>query len=278
VLDSASVVAVDVVVDAEGALREALSSLTNLAQLLRARNVGPKSIASVLPDMLAECEPLLARLEPFFTRLRERSSCADGLQHLLATRIGELSAALQHSPRRPLGAGTRLELEAVVATVLRDLGGALPLIELLTDASAPGDVDWVEALALSRSGDQSNAPGASTVEATLVSDSQTLPTRLSPRVALNIVRLAAALVHERGYPLTLRFSRAGDLASLCIDRSEAAGESVTLLLPKVVAPSGGCLETIARWSQLALERHDGKIVLNWPIPPQGGWPGNTPNS
>jgi hypothetical protein len=244
--------------------------------------------------MLAECQPLLARLEPFFGRLRERSAGADGLQQLIAARISELCAALQHSPRRPLGAGTRLELESVVATVLRDLGGALPLIELFADASTPGDVDWVEALALSRSGDQSNAPGAAAVEARLFSEAPTLPTRLSPRVALNVVRLAAALVYERGYPLTLHFSLQADVATLQIDRSGPAPgaaednaatekaadraplmtETVTLLLPRVVPASDDCLQTIARWSGLGLERDDGKIVFSWLVPVQGGWPGN----
>ncbi len=258
--------------DAQGALREALSGLGNLEQLLRSRNVGPKAISSVLPDIAVSCAQLTARLEPFYASCRNEfnQGCMLRVERELSSQLNELRALLaKAAKKKPLNAATRLKVEAAVVKMVRELGGALPLFELFADASQPGPkMDWLEALSLSRAGDQSLTPGTTPVEATLTSSLEMVPATMPPRFALNLVRLGAALIAQPGGPLNLTFSEqssAGqpDHLHLRIDRQTVAGPSIVLLLPRVIEGTEECVIATARQMGLGVEMSESTLSFSW---------------
>lgn len=254
--------------DAHGALREALSACANLEQLLHSRNVGPKAVASVLPDVVVACPGFLERLEPFWLELRSTQfrDCAQGASDLLTSRIDELEQCLAKAQGKPLGAGPRLRLEGVVRRVLRDLGGMLPLLELMGDLLSPREeepLDWIEALALSRTGDQSHPPGASVVSGVLVTECESAPVKMSPRVALNVLRSGAALVHDANTPTRLFFTATERGHRLSIDRKPDAGRAVALVLPRVVSSTEACLTTAAGVLHLDVKREADAVSFEW---------------
>lgn len=257
--------------NAQGALRETLSALTNLEQLLRSRNVGPKAITSVLPDVSASFPELHERLDAFYESALPsmKRCCVDELRAVVQSRTAELDKTLRSASRKKtLNAATRLKLESSVLLVVRELGGVLPLFELLADVGQPATVvDWLEALSLSRNGDQSNTPGATSATAVLLSENETVPARLLPRVALNLVRLSASLVYEGSRELRVAFSTAtGGEQQLRIDAATASGPHVELLLPRVVESTQTCLTAVAHQLGIALQRTDSGVTLSWPAP------------
>ncbi len=255
--------------DAQGALREALSALGNLEQLLRSRNVGPKAISSVLPDIATSCDQLLQRLKPFYecSKNEHNQECLSRVDELLSVQLEQLSSLLgKATKRKPLNATTRLKVEAAVVKIVRELGGVLPLFELLVDASQEGPtMDWLEALSLSRSGDQSLTPGTTHARANLQSDFETVTASMAPRFALNLVRVGAALVVRPEEPLRLAFGPGPNGPELTIDRRPANGPSVDLLLPCVIETTAECLAASAIQRGLVVARDDDRLTFSWSV-------------
>jgi hypothetical protein len=249
-----------------GALREMLSALANLQQLLRSRAVGPKALSPILPDIAASCGPLLQRLHPLFTH-DAPGPLATGLRELhgqIEQRISDLETALGELTQRSLSASTRLKAEQVVSHALKNLGGALPLLDLLTDLGrATETVDWVETLALSRWGDQAQSPGAQLASATLVAASPSVGVLLHPRSALNLVGLVSSLVFSRKEPLRLVFQTAGATTELRVDRQPGEGQKVSLWVPPVLDATGPCLSAAAAALSLNLSWHGDAVTLRW---------------
>jgi hypothetical protein len=253
---------------AQGALREMLSTLSNLEQLLRSRNVGPRAVSTVLPDVLESCPALGARLAPLFeqTAASGYDTCATQLSESVSTQIADLSASLRAVGKRPLNAAGRLRLEATVTRVVRELGGIMPLIELLEETSevpSPPS-DWVEIISLSRSGDQSHPPGATVAAATLETACPSLFANIAPKAGLNVIRIVAALVFVKGEPLRVAFDQTAAHARVTVDRGAAEGRRVELVLPRVVAPTPSCLKAATRRLQLEMSLETEVVTLSWP--------------
>jgi hypothetical protein len=249
-----------------GALREMLSALANLEQLLRSRAVGPKALSPILPDMAAGCRPLLVSLQPVFVTLpgSPLSAGLGELQAQLSERIVDLERTLGELTQRALSASSRLKAESVVSHAVRQLGGALPLLDLLTDIGRDvTSVDWIETLALSRSGDQAPSPGATLAHATLVVRSESAWVRLHPCSALNLAGLVSSLVFSRREPLRLLFDVQNGSASLRIDRTACEGQAVSLLIPPVLDATGPCLTAAASALSLNLAWQGDSVILTW---------------
>ncbi len=253
-------------VDALGALRETLSALSNLEGLLRSLKVSPKSVAAVLPDVLGGCEPLLGSLSTLnsqFPRLDD-DECFAEIERSVRATSEQLTDVLESASRRTLNASTRLRAEAAVSTAVKELGATLPLLELLRDIdSATGAVNWVEALWLSRSGDQSPSPGGLTVDVTVNADGEAPIAGLLPRAALNMVRLAAALVYDKGEPLSVEFRVNSTEHQLIVDRRPSHGHVVKLLIPREVRATRHCLRAAAHALGVTLEVDGTHVRMTW---------------
>jgi hypothetical protein len=253
-------------VDALGALRESLSALGNLEGLLRSLKVSPKAVSAVLPDVLGDCQPLLASL----TELRSEfgslddHGCLIEIEQSVRGANERLQEVLASAKRPTLNASTRLRAQVAVAAAVRELGATLPLLELLKDIkSASGTVNWVEALWLSRSGDQSPSPGGLAVDVVVNAEGEAPIAGLLPRAALNMVRLGAALVLEKGSPLRVAFEKRQDLHLLVIDRTPSEGHRVRLLIPREVNATKRCLQAAAAALNLSLSLNPDSTVMSW---------------
>jgi hypothetical protein len=281
-MSSEGALAGDAARTAVGALREMLSALGNLQQLLRSRSIGPKALAPLLPDVVHGAGPLLERLDSFWPLLGQSplGQCRHELQRGLEQAIDELRSTLGPATQRPLGAGARLKAEAAVARALRELGGSLALFELVTDLREPGVrndgpvserrwVDWVEALTLSRSGDQVQAPGCQLVQATVVVQAQPEPLPVGPRAALNLAAVMSSWVTERAQqtrpqlPLRLLFENGSPKGRLRVDRQAAEGHRIGLWVPPLLAATESCLRAVAETRELELTLEPNSIALAW---------------
>jgi hypothetical protein len=121
-----------------GTLRDGVGSLRNLEQLLSSIKVGPRSIAGVIPDVVASCEPLRESLTDLsgtiVVRLPSTEGALDALGRHAGPQIDELSLALLEARRRDVNAASRLQLQQVVKTVVRDLECVVELVALLGEA------------------------------------------------------------------------------------------------------------------------------------------------
>lgn len=296
---------------AVGALREMLSALGNLQQLLRSRSIGPKALAPLLPEVVHGAAPVLARLHTFWPTLGDSplAECQQPLQKGLEQALGELQGTLGQAALRPLGAGSRLKVEAVVARALRELGGSLALFELVADLHPVHDaatqdqptserrwVDWVEALTLSRSGDQMQAPGCQLVQARIVIESQPGALPLGPRPALNFAAVLASWLAERSQTLLFVFESgafepgsphaaapgAGEAgpgsslrSQLRVERGSGeqtggpkakdakGGATIGLWVPPLLTATEACLAAVARARGLRLTLDRDRVLVNW---------------
>lgn len=122
-----------------GTLRDGVGSLRNLEQLLSSIKVGPRSIAGVLPDVMASCEPLREALTDLAAtivgRVPSTGGALDTLSRHAGPQIDELSAALLSAQKRDVNASSRLQLQQVSKVVLQDLECVVELVALLGEAT-----------------------------------------------------------------------------------------------------------------------------------------------
>ena len=110
-------------------MRSALAAVANLEQLLRSRNVAPKSIAQVLPDLEHCCSGLVADFEALRQALPGAlaASSPAAVRDYLAQQVYAFETAIRGATRRTLNAAGRLRLEGTVVEVSSNLAGLLPL-------------------------------------------------------------------------------------------------------------------------------------------------------
>lgn len=134
---------------ARGLIRNGTGAIRNLEQLLRSRNVGPRALGELLPDVRAACAPLVFAFREALGAIGERlPAAASALEALVIPELLALEPELQVSTRKPLQAKQRLELERRVAQVADTLETSTGLLDLLREAaeSAPSAVDVREVL------------------------------------------------------------------------------------------------------------------------------------
>lgn len=253
-----------------GALRDTLGAVTNLERLLSSRNVAPKAISQVLPDVQTCCRPLLAEVGGFCRELATKLDPAVilDLGSFIREQVERLDAATSVASKRQVNASVRLKLEREVVAVSRNLAGALPLTELLVGACQKQQptIDLLELLRLSRSGDQPQTPGARVIQAGLFTEVDPLLVRANPRAMISLIGLCAAVlnVREAAAPVAVKLSLAPDgTAQTRLINEQLPGKGFRVLLPPVVPPTAACIETAARGLGLDLLRTDESLCLSW---------------
>jgi hypothetical protein len=247
------------VTSVRGALRESLGALRNLSQLLHSLRVAPKSLSSLLPDVIETCLPMRASAQAWMDALGSDPVVLDA-KHALATfvfpRISELEAALRDCSTKPMSAKTRLGLEDVVARSSFELEAARELLQLLEDAvfSSRVQLDPREFVRETFATPPSaRAEGRTLVSATLSSMDTGGEIEISPRVAISLVALGVELVGARPGRETPHVLVTSDGESTCTiqitRKAYATGEPLVLASRGVIEPTLACLQAAATLSR-----------------------------
>lgn len=240
---------------ARGSLRETLGALRNLAQLLHSLRVAPKSLSSVLPDVLDGCKPMRASAHAWLSALGDDPRVMPAKRELAAfftPRIDELEAALRDAATRPMNAKTRLTLEDAVSKCSFELDAGRELLELLEHAVFARRVR-LDPRELVReaftSPPSARAEGRSLVSATLSSHDAGGEIEISPRVAMVLVAFGVEMVGAGRGRETPHVLIASDRQSMCSVRvtrqAHATGEPLVLASRGVIEPTLTSLKAAA---------------------------------
>lgn len=121
-----------------GTVRDALGGLRNLEQLLGSLRVGPRALASVLPDVCASCVPLAESIDGLAgliaTKLPGAEALAEEIRRLTHLRLEGFGSVLSSLEQQTLNAKHRLRLEEAVCETTRDVESVVELIDMLGEA------------------------------------------------------------------------------------------------------------------------------------------------
>ncbi len=134
---------------ARGTFREALAALRNVTSLARSRNVGPKAMLDVLPDVRAGSRGLGQALDDLLKAIQPPvcEIAANELGVFLRERLAVLNAELDAARQSSMAARDRLRLEQALEQLIAELDAAHALIAMLV-ASVIGPTHAVEPLEL----------------------------------------------------------------------------------------------------------------------------------
>ena len=237
-----------------GSLRDGVATTNALLLLLRSRNVAPKAIAQLLPALRDTFGNTNAEFAELRASLSEPPPVSlEGLGWLLSQQVATFDAAIAQGSQSAITARTRLSLEQTISGVCHELSAILALVELWSDTLLPKtNVDLVELLTLSRTGDQPLIPHSQSLRVQLVAQSPELLLCAPPRAILNLLGLIAAVVADRTKQdqLSLRLASSPDNEHLLEVSSDdlSARRYLTLQLPALlpetannVIDAAGCL-------------------------------------
>lgn len=240
---------------ARGSLRETLGALRNFAQLLHSLRVAPKSLSTVLPDVIDALTPMRASANGWLEALgtdRRIVPARSALNSFIFPRIDELEQEMRDATVRPMNAKSRLGLEDVVARCSFELDAARELLQLLEDAVFARRVR-LDPRELVReaftSPPSARAEGRTLVSATLSSHDGGPEVEISPRVTMALVALGVELVGARPSRETPHVLVTGDDEVACSVRitrkAYATGEPLVLASRGVIEPTLPCLRAAA---------------------------------
>jgi hypothetical protein len=243
--------------DGMGILRDAVSALQNLHSLLHSPRAALPSIEAVLGEIRLSCEPVAGAvgdlLDPLGRRVSDRAPL-DALISFLAGHIVALVGEIAQAEKGSFGIRSRLRLESEVTRRLPEIEAARGLIELVIEALEPAPVlDISELLEASLP-----PPSRRVLGGREVSVSMSVPRRgefevkARPRLVVLLLRLGAAHLLEGGVrACRLRMPRVTDRAAglevtLDVGPAPTHSEVVTLVPPRLIAPTAGVLQLVAR--------------------------------
>lgn len=254
---------------ARGSLRETLSALRNLEQLLKSIRVGPRALASVIPDVHASCQNLPGTISSLLNSVASQLPAPAPTQELEAfalPRAKELVDALGKARRKTLTAKKRLDLEQIVAVKTNELDAVRALAECLDEASSGRQVH----IDLSQLAQQALAAGGETAgpRAHIALSAERLGEELSvnPKVATQLIVLCASAVTDGGQrPARLSIGPAsgGGCELRLVALNAAPTGSFTVGLPAKIPPTASCLNAVAALTGASLSPGSGELVLRW---------------
>jgi hypothetical protein len=236
-----------------GVMRDTVGAIHNLQHLLGSVKVGPKALSRVLPDVHASCNPMIEAVKDLVAAASVRSEAVPSsteLASLVVARMRELEQALEQATSGALRASDRLNLEGAVGRVVKDLDGALELVELVVEASATGRVP-VDVTDVVR--ESANRPDTGSGRGRRVRVSFSVPpapllVRVNPRLALRLFAFAVAAAGGKDVVHTT----IGEEGGKCYMRVEpavtgaAAKDAVTVPVPPLIDLSLRCASEVAR--------------------------------
>jgi len=183
-------------------MRDTVGGIHNLQHLLGSVKVGPKALARVIPFVHASCAPLIAAAEDLPRDASARLGSAesfDALSKLVTRRMRELEHVLGETRGEALRASDRLRLEAAISSTVKDLDGALELIELMVEATATGrvPVDVTDVIRESTVRQDTGSGRGRRVDLSFEEPLTPVAVLVNPRLALRLVGFAAAIATGR---------------------------------------------------------------------------------
>jgi len=240
---------------ARGAVRDALGGLRNLEQLSSSMRVGPRSLSSVLPDVLASCVPLRDGLDELMTAVAthriDSHVALSSLRTYGMPRIDELTELLSFSQRQPMQARNRLKLQHAVGRLARELGLVAELVDFL------GLSVWSDAMAVTmqdllleafRSSEPTGDP-ADLRRVYVAPSRDDAELHTSPRAAIPLLIFLVRVMLDRhpGATPHIALSREDPRVSLVILSSHGGeGEPRWILGRPVIPATLECVHTAAR--------------------------------
>jgi len=240
---------------ARGAVRDALGGLRNLEQLSSSMRVGPRSLSSVLPDVLSSCAPLREGLDELMTavgtrRLDTQVALYSLRDHAMPL-IDELTEVLSQSQRQPMQARNRLKLQHVVGRLARELSMVAELVDFL------GLSVWSEPMAVTmqdllleafRSSEPTGDP-AELRRVVLAPSRDDAELQTSPRASIPLLILLVRVVLDRHPEATphISISREDPRVSKVIITTDAGEGDLRWVLGRPIIPAAiECVYTAAK--------------------------------
>lgn len=277
--------------DARGSLREALSALRNLEQLLKSLRVGPKALSSVIPDVRISCADLTSTIRELLAPLaappiahgqsQELQAVAQELLAFATSRTEILARALAYPEDTPMSAKWRLGLEYQVALHTAELEALAAIAQCLGDGLAPRpllvDLNQLaqQALALASDG---TGPKVH-VELSLKSPSCEL--WVQPNLVSECVLLAASWASEGAQrPIALEVAQNGaGEPCLSISQLQSVSPSAQVVaLHLAIPPLLSSLRASAALLGASFSVNEAGCVLCWPSPAQTSQPAPAPDA
>lgn len=240
---------------ARGAVRDALGGLRNLEQLSSSMRVGPRSLSSVLPDVLASCVPLREGLDELITAVAthrfDTHATLGSLRSYAMPRIDELSEVLASSQRQPMQARNRLRLQQVVGRLAKELALVAELVDFL------GLSVWSEPMAVTmqdllleafRSSEPTGDP-AELRRVILTPSRDDAELHTSPRASIPLLILLVRLLLDRHPGATPHVSVwRGDpgVSRVVISAGGGEGEPRWILSRPIIPAARECVHTAAQ--------------------------------
>jgi hypothetical protein len=255
-----------------GILRDTVGGIHNLQHLLGSVKVGPKALARVIPFVHASCGPLIgATLElPRDASARLGASAAfEELSELVTRRMRELEAVLGGARGEVLRASDRLHLESAISLAVRDLDGALELIELMVEATATGrvPVDVTDVIRESTVRQDTGSGRGRRVDLSFEEPSEPIAVFVNPRLALRLVGFAAAIATGRDGGVHVAVAKADSSCRLSITAPAQPKKRLSLAVPPLIELTERCVTDTVRAASATLEtRRGGKsAVASFPV-------------
>ena len=251
---------------ARGLVRDTLGAIRNIEQLLKSIRVGPRALASVIPDVHESCGPLRTAFRQLLGVIEEhRPDAARAIDQFVMPYVDQLERALARARSGPMNAKERLTLEEVITEVARALDVARALVELLEDAlgGPTARVDLCELVneAFQRA-ECGERPHAQVIAAT-VSCQDSGEVQANARVSTCLVsvgvRLAAAGVSGGSAHLSVGRSPAGALTAT-ISNGAGEGECRDIVVPPAIGPLLECAQAAASATGMQFEREPGGAI------------------
>jgi hypothetical protein len=260
--------------EAHGIVRDGLTAIRNLENLLRSPRVGSRPLLSVIPDLRELCEPVKTAVGSLLARLPDGSAgegAGGALFAFVVQSLDELARALDRGALAPLDAKARLSLEARVHTAGVELDAVRILIDMMTAAAEGGgtELDLAEVVhqAFASSTRVGAAPAGRITVAAAIPDEPSLCSA-NPRVFMPLLSLAIGLVHrESGVaPSVDATGRDGESVVIRIATAPLEGDLFAFYLPTLIPPTKACAVAAAESAGAGFHlAEDGReIVMLWP--------------
>lgn len=265
---------------ASGVMRDTVGAIHNLQHLLGSVRVGPKALARVVPDVHASCRPMIVAAREMIDAARNGRLAGPvaELGELVAGRMGELENALGRVSQSTFRASDRLSLENALTSVVRDLDGALELVELMVEASATGRVPVAVSDVIRESANRldTGSGRGRRLRVTFAAPGSTALVRVNPRLALRLFAFAVAIPGGKD-GVVVRTEILGGVCNLCISPRPSGdtvppgdgGGTVLVAVPPLIDLSRLCACEVARATGSTLEAVLGErtCVLSLPLDP-----------
>ncbi len=239
-----------------GKLRECVAAARNLEHLISSRDVGPKILEQVVPDVASELEPFSRAVTDVYAYVQGElglpENALTGMVGAARATSEELIASLRSDAKSQFNARRRLSIERNIRSSLPPLSATLYQIELLVDAASQTPVSMsVGELLMSSPDTGSNRPRRKIL---LTGELDELTVSIPARIGIGCLSMIASALEANGRPwVELQAHRNGGRVDLRFaEATELSGRSAEI---PVFPHASYTMETV----RAALGRFDGKL-------------------